>query len=123
MKKLILIMMAFMASFSVYAQEVNIGSNDKVTTTSYVQIIATFRIDISEIVYPYIIDIPAPQETVIGVSGPTDPLLQTWRVENGRLIIELHEEDMCDVRAGNTHHLSLGFPDPEVRKIIVLIIE
>lgn len=123
MKKLLLIMLTFMASFSVYAQEVNTDNNNEAAVASENTILGTFVIDISDVIYPYIINIPAPSEPVIGVSGPTDPLLQTWRIENGRLIIELYEEDLCDVRAGNTHHLSLGFSNPETRMIIILIIE
>ena len=120
MKKLLLIMMAFMASFSVYAQEVNtIGENNEVTVANYS--IPTFTIDISEVVYPFVINVEAPSETVLGVSGPTDPLLQTWRVENGRLIIELYEEDLCDVRAGNTHYLEVGMTN-NGKMVIVLIV-
>ena len=98
MKKIMTILIAFMASFSVYALEVNIiGENNEVAVANYST--PTFTIDISEVVYPFVINVPAPAGTVLGVSGPTDPLLQTWRVENGRLIIELYEEDLCDVRA------------------------
>lgn len=102
MKKLILIMMAFMASFGAFAQEANTTSENNEEAIA-IYSIPTFTIDISEVVYPFVIDVPAPAGTILGVSGPTDPLLQTWRVENGRLIIELYEEDLCDVRAGNTH--------------------
>ena len=119
MKKILFIMMAFMASFSVYAQEVN-DENKEVTAIEYST--PTFIIDISEVVYPYVIDVEAPSETVLGVSGPTDPLLQTWRVENGRLIIELYEEDVCDVRAGNTHYLEVCMTN-NGKMIIILIIE
>lgn len=108
MKKFVLIMLAFMASFSVYAQEVNTNNNEEVAVTSQPILLGSFRIDISEVIYPYTIDIPTPTGTILGISGPTDPLLQTWYVQNGRLIIELYEDDLCDVRAGNTHHLSVA---------------
>ena len=73
MKKLLLIMLTFMASFSVYAQEVNTDNNNEAAVASENTILGTFVIDISDVMYPYIINIPAPSEPVIGVSGPPIP--------------------------------------------------
>lgn len=107
MKKIMTILIALMVSFCAYAQETNTtNENNEVSAANYST--HTFIIDISEVCYPFIINVPAPAGTILGINGPTDPLIQTWYVENGRLIIELYEEDLCDVRAGNTHWLEVA---------------
>lgn len=42
--------------------------------------------------FPYVISVPAPTETVIGVSGPTRPNV-SWDIQNGMLNIYLYQFD------------------------------
>lgn len=71
-------------------------------------IIATMDVDLSEVAYPYIIDIPVPKGNIVEINGPTRPKVQTWEITNGRLVIKLYEEDMDDVRIGGTHYIEVS---------------
>lgn len=42
--------------------------------------------------FPYVISVPAPTETVIGVSGPTRPNV-SWDIQGGMLNIYLYQAD------------------------------
>lgn len=57
----------------------------------------------NEITLPFVITVPAPQETVIGVSGPVNPNNTNWNVSNGYLTITYtRETDIMDIRNGGT---------------------
>lgn len=93
MKKILFLLVACMPFFA-YAENVKSESNvtDTSTYNSY-NIIATVDVNLGSITYPYVINIPAPSETVIGISGPTLPNISTWKVQNGRLIITMYARD------------------------------
>ncbi len=54
MKKFLFIMMAFMASFSAYAQEVNTENEEDVAVYSVIKLTSE-TVDLSEISFPYTI--------------------------------------------------------------------
>jgi len=85
-------MLAFMASFSVYAQEVTEIENETRIMTH--EDLGTVTVKHSELVAPYRIEVNAPSGTIISISGPTNTNIQNWNVSNGRLIIWLNDEDL-----------------------------
>lgn len=99
MKKFLLIMMAFMASFSVYAQEVNTENEEDVAVYSVIKLTSE-TVDLSEISFPYTISTVAPSGNILGISGPTYPNVQTWNVSGGVLTITLYERDFEDLYPG-----------------------
>lgn len=71
MKKFLLIMMAFMASFSVYAQEESSASVTYTANLDY-YVYYEYAVDINNITLPLVVQVPVPPTgTVIGVNGPT----------------------------------------------------
>lgn len=99
MKKLLLIMMAFMASFGAYAQEVNTENEENVAVYSVTKL-TSVTVDLSEISYPYTISTMAPSGDILGISGPTYPNIQTWNVSGGVLTITLNKRDFDDLYPG-----------------------
>lgn len=96
MKKILFIMMAFMVSFGAYAQEVNTTiENNEVIVAEYQTNVywTTVTINYSNLTEPYEIVIDTPPGTILAVSGPSNPNIQTWRVQNGLLYITLYERD------------------------------
>ena len=92
MKRFLFIMMAFMASFSVYAQEVT--EKESKARTMINENLGTITIVHSEMTAPYRIEVDAPSGTIKSISGPTNTNIQNWSVSNGRLIIWLSNEDL-----------------------------
>ena len=95
MKKFLFIMMAFMASFSAYAQEVSSSVNNEVEVAEYATNVywTTVTINYSNLIEPYEIVVSTPPGTVLGISGPSNPNIQTWRTEGGLLYITLYNRD------------------------------
>ena len=85
MKKILFIMMAFMASFGAYAQEVTTNIEEEVAVASAPILIATIPLDADYIATnPVTItaSIPIREEEAIFVSGPCMPTVpdQYWNI-------------------------------------------
>lgn len=110
MKKILFLLVVCIMPFFTYAENKKGKSN--VTDTSYTynsyNIIAVLNVKLDSVIYPYVINIPAPSETVIGISGPTLPNVRTWKVENGRLIITMYERDFDDLCSGVTSYIEVA---------------
>ena len=115
MKKFLLIMMAFMASFSVYAQEVNTNNmvneeipeqriREKVFLTGVV-------IDMRYISYPYniILGIPSNAGAVLGVSGPADARIPNWSIDAYNMMtIYLYEDDLVGLEPDEIRYIEIA---------------
>lgn len=110
MKKLFFIMMAMMASFSVYAQEINTEKENEVALANYPTNVfwTGITIDYDRLTAPYEIVIGTPPGTILGISGPSNPNIQTWRVENGMLYITLYERDFDALIPGETGKIEIA---------------
>lgn len=106
MKKII-ILLALIIPLCSYSFAVK-NATSSVNQSSPYNIIATIDIDVSEVTFPYVIDIAAPVEEVIGISGPSRPGIGTWKVENGRLKITLYPIDFDSVNEGQTSYIEIG---------------
>lgn len=94
MKKILLIMMTFMASFGAFAQEVNTENEISargplVTPYPLLSVVSVYQ---SEFSLPWTFSVPAPYETVAEVYGPTGSNTCTWFVQNGYLYVTITED-------------------------------
>lgn len=96
MKKLLLIMMAFMASFSVYAQDINTMKEVKplssLSNRALFPLLGTITINVTDITLPLTISAPAPVEDVEDIHGPFSPRYSFWTEQNGYLYITITED-------------------------------
>ena len=110
MKNLVLILMAFLASFGVYAQEVDTTvENNEVAVAEYQTNVywRTVTINYSNLTEPYEIVLDAPPGSILGISGPSNPNIQTWRIQNGLLYITLYERDFDGLIPGETGRIEV----------------
>jgi len=115
MKKFLLIMMAFMASFIVYAGNESTKSEssyetktEKEVNSTYYNIFRRVTLKKSDITLPLVIQVAAPSETVIGISGPVTPNVPNWNVSNGMLTITYTEESQIfDLREGGIYYIEV----------------
>ena len=80
MKRFFLILISVVASFGLYAET---GGKEVVVKTSMDNsevLLATVEIELSEVIYPYVITVPAPSETVLSISGPSQPNIGSWYI-------------------------------------------
>lgn len=89
MKKILLIMMTFMASFGAFAQEANTENEISargplVTPYPLLSVVSVYQ---SEFSLPWTFSVPAPYETVAEVYGPTGSNTCTWFVQNDKMLI------------------------------------
>ena len=106
-------MMAFMASFSVYAQEVNTENevNTRALVTPY-PLLSVVSVNQSELTLPWTFSVPAPYEDVAEVTGPIKPNarinasgnLCSWNVNNGYLNITLLEDAGPEILQKGEYH-------------------
>ena len=112
MKKLLLIMLTFMASFSVYAQEVNTNTTlNEETIEPRGTFITRFVIDMRHITYPYniVFGIPSNAGNVLGVSGPSDVRIPNWSIdEYNMMTIYLTEDDLIGLTPNNTRYIEVA---------------
>lgn len=111
MKRFLFIMMAFMASFSVYAQEVN--TENEVSTceldTPY-SLLSVVSVNQSELTLPWTFSVPAPYEDVAEVTGPikvrsnATGTLCSWNVNNGYLTITILEDAGPEILQKGEYH-------------------
>ena len=113
MKKILFIMMAFMASFGAYAQEVN--TENEISTcelsTPY-SLLSVVSVNQSDLVLPWTFSVPAPYEDVVEITGPlsTSPRsittgnLFTWSVNNDYLTITLLEDAGPEILQKGEYH-------------------
>jgi len=94
MKKVLFIMMAFMASLGAYAQEVNTDSeiNARGPLVTPYPLLSVVSVNQSELTLPWTFSVPAPYETVAEVYGPTGPNTCVWNVQNGYLYVTITED-------------------------------
>lgn len=113
MKKLLLIMMSFMASFSVYAQEVN--TDNEISTCELVTpypLLSVVSVNQSELVLPWTFSVPAPYEDVAEVTGPIKSTARTnasgnlcsWNVNNGYLNVTIMEDVAPEILQKGEYH-------------------
>lgn len=101
MKKLILIMMAIMASFGVYAQEVNTENENVEVASANETLLTTVYLTRSQVLSQSItITSPAPPENILSISGPTIPHVTDWAVSNGTLTIRYGVGDLSEIAIG-----------------------
>ena len=101
-------MMAFMASFGAYAQEVTTTVEEEVVTISEPIFWTEVQIDIDNISYPYVLMIGTPPGTILGISGPSKPNLRTWRADVSGLYITLYQEDLEEILPGTTGRIEIA---------------
>lgn len=114
MKKFVLIMLAFMASFSVYAQEVNTenGNSARGSLVTPYPLLSVVSVNQSELTLPWTFSVPAPYEDVAEVTGPFLPELRsntasslcTWYVNNGYLTITILEDAGPEILQKDEYH-------------------
>jgi len=105
MKKLLFLLVMALPLF-VYANEKN-EVEEAPKSSAYV-ILATRSIDLSSITFPYILNVPAPSETIIGISGPSHPNIQNWKITNGILSITYTADDFINVFPGTTSYIEVA---------------
>lgn len=114
MKKFVLIMLAFMASFSVYAQEVNTenGNSARGSLVTPYPLLSVVSVNQSELVLPWTFSVPAPYEDVAEVTGPIKPTARTnasgnlcsWNVNNGYLNVTIMEDAAPEILQKDEYH-------------------
>ena len=101
MKKLFFIMMAMMASFSVYAETVKNGADVDTSAVAENRILWSVKeVTLSNAIYPYQMSVSVPPGTIVGISGPTFPNMQNWSVSGSTLTINLMARDFFDFDPG-----------------------
>ena len=113
MKKLVLIMLAFMASFSVYAQEVNTNNNEEILEERIGErvFLTGINIDMRTITYPYtiVIGIPFDGGEVLNVSGPADSNIPNWSLDRYNMMtINLYEDDLVGLTPYNIRYIEIA---------------
>lgn len=107
MKKILFIMMAFMASFSAYAQEVNTNVEEEIIVVSEPILIATFNFDseyIAENTITLIASFPTHVSEVFAVSHPCTPgnlPSQLWSFGNDTITITYPSGDLTELSRGS----------------------
>lgn len=138
MKKFLFIMMAFMASFSVYAQEVNPENEDKSNNSvedwrisnnpelGYI-IYHEYEVYSSNITLPFVVQVPAPPTgTLVQVNGPAMPNIANWSISNGMLTITYTNMDQIEeILRGGIFYIETRVtpaPDPYRNYAIRLVV-
>lgn len=87
----------------------NVGKNTIAKAVNgYIELYKV-TVQANEITLPFVITVPAPQETVIGISGPVNPNNTNWNVSNGYLTITYTcETDIMDIRHGGTFYIEVA---------------
>ena len=101
MKKLFFVMMAFMASFSVYAETVKNEADVEVSAIAADNRLWSVKeVTLSDLRFPYQIAVSVPPGTIAGISGPTFPNMQNWSVSGSTLTITLMARDLLGFDPG-----------------------
>ena len=113
MKKFVLIMLAFMASFSAYAQEVNTNNNEEILEERIGErvFLTGINIDMRTITYPYtiVIGIPFDGGEVLNVSGPADSNIPNWSLDRYNMMtINLYEDDLVGLTPYNIRYIEIA---------------
>lgn len=126
MKKQFLVFVALMVSVFAFASngakldEVKVNSAKEVKASSE---LATVRLDKNAISLPLTISVPAPSETVVGISGPVRPNNTNWNVSNGYLTITyMREYEIFDLYEGGTFYIEVA-TSPMMYYVIKLIVD
>lgn len=110
--------MAFIASFSIYAQEVNTVNAGYVTTSNEESIelrvgervfLTGIVIDMRYITYPYrvVFGIPFEGGDVLGVSGPADANIN-WSIDAYNVMtIDLYEDDLVGLIPDDIRYIEI----------------
>ena len=114
MKKVLFILMAFMASFGAFAQEVNTENEISargplVTPYPLLSVVSVYQ---SDFTLPWTFSVPAPYEDVAEITGPILPMyrsyttgnLFTWNVNNGYITITLLEDAGPEILQKGEYH-------------------
>ena len=106
-------MLAFMASFSVYAQEVNTNNNEEILEERIGErvFLTGINIDMRTITYPYtiVIGIPFDGGEVLNVSGPADSNIPNWSLDRYNMMtINLYEDDLVGLTPYNIRYIEIA---------------
>ena len=106
MKKFFLIMLASIASFSIYAQDVNTIDMKEVKPLTNTQtralypLLGSVSVNLSDIIFPWTFSVPAPIEDIDEVHGPTGPNTSYWYEQNGILYLTITERAEPQLSSG-----------------------
>ena len=100
MKRLFFIMMAMMASFSMYAETAEKDMAIKTSARGSLIELTAVDVVLSEVTYPYIITVNIPTGRVLSVSGPCHPNIIGWHENGNVLTIPLQSRDFMDLIPG-----------------------
>ena len=101
MKKLFFIMMAMLASFSMYAETAEKDMVEEISVANSGVVEYTFDVNMSNITYPYIITVTVPTDRIVSVSGPCQPNVIGWNVVGSTLTIPLIFRDLMHLSPGD----------------------
>ena len=129
MKKQILALIALMFSVFTFANN-NVKHSELSTDAKVVKemkssynIFRRVSLKKSDITLPLVIQVAAPSETVLGISGPVRPNNENWIVNNGNLIITYTREyEIIDLYDGGTFYIEVP-TSPMMHYAIELIVE
>ena len=115
MKKHFLVLMALMVSVFAFAgNEIKPDSPNVENTTSvkavngYVELYKV-EVDSEDITLPFVVRVPAPSESILGISGPVVPNITNWNVSGGILTITYTREmEIWELRDGGTFYIEVA---------------
>ena len=114
MKKHFLVLMALMVSVFTFANN-NVKHSElpadakvvKEIKSSY-NIFRRVSLKKSDITLPLVVQVAAPSETILGISGPVRPNHENWIVSNGNLIITYTKKyEIMDLYDGGTFYIEV----------------
>lgn len=91
MKKILALLMMLLPAFAIASnketkEDAGLTFSEVPKVNSY-NIFARVSVNLSDIHLPFTITVPAPNEKVIGISGPVQPSIKNWKVQDGYLTI------------------------------------
>lgn len=113
----ILLFILLTCCFTTSNAKINVSCWASSPTTNSYTVLATWTADSRPTTFPYVISIPAPTETVLGVSGPQNPIIN-WDIQDGMLNIYLTKRDFLLIEGLNDYHLSVA-TNPDMHYVII----
>ena len=96
MRTLLSIIMAFVVSLSVYAQDINkmkeVKPLTEISNRALFPLLGTVTVDSANITLPWTFSVPAPIEDVEEIHGPFAPRYSYWMEQNGYIYITITED-------------------------------
>lgn len=111
MKKILLLLIACLPLSTINAVNKE-GAKESFSLTDRVNaytILADVRLSTDDIVTPLVIQVTAPSENIIGISGPCAPNTTNWKVENGYLTITYTKEvEIFEIRKPGIYYIEVA---------------